>query len=409
MDPSKVTALSMDCPTESQFDVPVQQRSARDPVKSLEKPKKWQSKITGVMVAGLGMLAFATRAGLGSGSNLSCTALYLSLLLMVAEGRVLGNKFHLLVDGTAADNKNNELIFFLAWLVATDVFDEASFFCMIVGHTFTRLDQSFRTLILKLLSEAVWTVTSLLVFIRKFLEPYGCIEVRELHAYWDFKTWFQPYVHQRFSGFATGQYGSGMHEFLLRKGADGQVRLLVRKSSRASGWMPEGEGYLVFKETPKGQPPLAPGKADHAWNKEVVVATVKSWFRLMDVGTSQLARVKSDWEARFASLPPNGDTNKLAEHLKPVWLPLPKRVDHAIGSSGALQSAIRNFSVLDNPSVNPVTGHGRTEGDVEYEREALKRRMRSLDSLCIYQGDYLFVKTPAGASAHSLPTQTLVL
>ena len=57
MDPSKVTALSMDCPTESQVDVQVQQRSARDPVKSLEKPKKWQSKITGIMLAGIDMMA----------------------------------------------------------------------------------------------------------------------------------------------------------------------------------------------------------------------------------------------------------------------------------------------------------------------------------------------------------------
>ena len=111
--------------------------------------------MTGLMIAGMGMLAFVTRAGLGSGPNLSCTALYLTLLYIVRNGHVLGNKFHLLVDGTASDNKNNELIFFLAWLVETDVFDEASFFCMIVGHTFSRIDQSFRTMIVKLLAVPV--------------------------------------------------------------------------------------------------------------------------------------------------------------------------------------------------------------------------------------------------------------
>ena len=107
----------MDAPTETQFDVPVHARNAHDPVKSLEGSRKWKSKVTGLMIAGMGMLAFVTRAGLGSGPNLSCTALYLTLLYIVRNGHVLGNKFHLLVDGTASDNKNNELIYFLAWLV----------------------------------------------------------------------------------------------------------------------------------------------------------------------------------------------------------------------------------------------------------------------------------------------------
>ena len=65
--PDRVTALSMDAPTETQFDVPVQKRQSRDPVKALDGAKKWSSKITGLMIAGLGMLTFITRDGLGSG------------------------------------------------------------------------------------------------------------------------------------------------------------------------------------------------------------------------------------------------------------------------------------------------------------------------------------------------------
>ena len=395
MKPDQVTALSMDAPTETQFDVPVQQRSARDPVKSLENAKKWASKITGIMVSGFGMLAFVTRAGLGSGPNLSCSVLYLTLLLMVAQGRVLGNKFHLLVDGTGADNKNNELIFFLAWLVESDVFDEASFFCMIVGHTFCRIDQSFRTLIVKLLSVPVWTVSALLGHIRRFLQPYGCIEVRELHCLWDFKAWFAPCVHQRLSGFATGQYGSGMHEFLLRKDENGKARLWLRKSSQA-GWLPEGQGYLVFREFPTGQPALAKGKADHEWRKDTVISTVRAWFQVMHLNLGELARVKQDWQARFDALPPDGDTNQLAESYKPAWLPLPTRAACVLGerrsSLGQLSAHVAPSSGLENPLVNPVVGEGRTEADVAYEREAVKRRMRSLYDSCIFQADYIFVK-----------------
>ena len=43
--PNLVTALSMDAPTEKQFDVPVQQRKARDVVKALDTAKRWSSKI----------------------------------------------------------------------------------------------------------------------------------------------------------------------------------------------------------------------------------------------------------------------------------------------------------------------------------------------------------------------------
>ena len=49
--PRKVTAMSMDAPTEKQFDVPMQQRNSRDVIKSLDTAKRWSSKITGVPFA----------------------------------------------------------------------------------------------------------------------------------------------------------------------------------------------------------------------------------------------------------------------------------------------------------------------------------------------------------------------
>jgi hypothetical protein len=103
------------------------------------------------MIAGFGMLTFVTRDGLGSGPNLSCTVLYLGLVQMVASGRQIGSAFNILLDNTTGDNKHNEMIFMLAWLVLTDKMDEASFFCMMKGHTYSQIDQSFRTLIGQLL------------------------------------------------------------------------------------------------------------------------------------------------------------------------------------------------------------------------------------------------------------------
>lgn len=80
----------MDAPTEYQFDVPVQTRKCHDGVKSLAGAEKWKSKMTGVMVSGANMFTYLSRHGLGSGPNLSCTALYLTLLQLVQDKRPIG-------------------------------------------------------------------------------------------------------------------------------------------------------------------------------------------------------------------------------------------------------------------------------------------------------------------------------
>ena len=88
--PERVTALNMDAPTERQFDVPMQKRKSHDGMKSLATAPKWRNKMTGVLAAGVGMYTYITRSGLGSGPNLSCTALYLTLLALVRDNKPLG-------------------------------------------------------------------------------------------------------------------------------------------------------------------------------------------------------------------------------------------------------------------------------------------------------------------------------
>ena len=202
MRPSQFTAASMDAPTENQFDCPVQARKARDAVKGLATAKKWSSKIMGIMIAGLGMMVFVSRDGLGAGGNLSCTVLYRALMACVQHGRPLGKRFHLLLDNTYSDNKCNAVIWFLAWLVAEDIFLEASFFCMMVGHTYSRIDQSFRTLIRNLLVRAIWSIPQLLEVITTSLLKYNILFTEELHCVWDWTAYLEPHVHSAF-GFSS--------------------------------------------------------------------------------------------------------------------------------------------------------------------------------------------------------------
>ena len=216
----KITAQNFDAPTVSQFDIPVQKRAARDVTKRLETMQKWGSKVTGVMTAGAGMLCFLARAGLGGGPNLSLTLLYLSLLHLVDSGVPLGSRYNLLMDNTGGDNKNAEMVVYIGWLVLRDHFTDASFFCQLKGHTFTVLDQSFNTMICQLLTHVIYTVSCLVSLIFKFLQPYGCQEVIELHQLWNWTSVFKPHI-TRVTGFCTGQFGAGMHECYIRKDSEG--------------------------------------------------------------------------------------------------------------------------------------------------------------------------------------------
>lgn len=393
-DPSRVTALSMDAPTETQFDVPVQQREAHDAAKSLDTAKKWSSKITGLMMAGMGMLAFVSRDGLGSGPNLSCTVLYLGLLHVVKVHGGLGASLNVLLDNTSGDNKNNDVIFFLAWLVLIDAVEEASFFCMQKGHTYSRIDQSFRALIGHLLACPVYTVASLIEYIHRFLSAYCCHECIELHCLWDWKAFFAPHVHERLGGFATGQFGSGMHEFVVRKNRNGEVRLFLRKSSASSSWLPDDGGYPIFKTLPVGFPKLAKAKPDSEWGRETVQSTVRSWYRHMRVAAAEHERIKYNWEARFTALPPGGDTTQLPPPLQLRWADLPRY--SPVRGGFALPTVT---DVMENPPINPVTGLGRTSADVARELVAYQVRTRANASPqlpAVFQADFLFLHPPSG-------------
>ena len=435
----KITAQNFDAPTVSQFDIPVQKRAARDVTKRLESMQKWGSKVTGVMTAGAGMLCFIARAGLGGGPNLSLTLLYLSLLHIAdSRGGKLGSRYNLLMDNTGGDNKNAEMVAFIGWLVYTDVFNDASFFCQLKGHTFTVLDQSFNTLICQLLAQAIYTVSALISFIFQFLQPYGCQEVIELHQLWDWKTAFKPH-NSRIEGFCTGQYGAGMHECYIRKDAEGVTRMWMRKSSRASGWLPEGPGFQVcvcvsvwcscvcgvhvcvcghrpawdvrlqvFESDPEMPPPIAPTKSASTWGKPAVAATIRAWYNFMAIESGELKNVKEEWEARFAALPLDTDASSIDPGLQLQWRELPRRnsQDVAGGTRPEHQSATqrRRGSLLDgislaleNPPVNPLTGRGRTSADVARDTQAWQAYVRSQASdefEAVFQGDYLFVHPP---------------
>lgn len=321
----------------------------------------------------------------------------------VEHGFSLSNKFFTILDNTNAENKCNEMIFYLAWLVSQDVFEEASFFCMMVGHTYTDLDQSFNTMMMHLKQFAIYTVSVLVNRIWSALRKYDCWEVRDVHALWDWKEYFNGHVCERLRGFCTSQHGEGMHEFLLRKDRDGVVRMVCRKSSKASSFFPEGDGYQVFDTIPSGEPPLAQYvKSEVEWQRHAFEGSLRKWYRFMVVGgQSEMGSIRDEWEDVFAQLPSDGDVNSIGANKKPKWIELPKRRPQVQSANLPFGSTVLAgmTSRLENPPINPVVGRGRTQAEVDREVAAYRawQRRENAESAfpCVFLGDYLFIRLPS--------------
>lgn len=115
--PEDLTTVTIDAPTTHQFDVPTQPRDSRDTIKKFDGAVRWQSKLEGVLDAGLGMNMYIARAALGSGANLVCTSLILALMKHVELQRPLGRCLRLQLDNTTSENKCTTVIGVCAWLV----------------------------------------------------------------------------------------------------------------------------------------------------------------------------------------------------------------------------------------------------------------------------------------------------
>lgn len=390
--PHRTTCVTIDAPTAHQFDLPHQARARRDTSKKLDGTHRWQSKVEGVLDAGVGMLAYIAHAALGGGPNLVCTVLLLTLFHHVAVGRPLGSRLHVQLDNTTAENKNVTLIGVVGLLVAWGWFEEATIFYLPVGHTYNELDAAFGPLINTLLRSVVPTIQALLDFISATLAIKRVRVVRRLHHLWDFTRMLGECMHP-LGGFARTQQSSGMHEFHISKDSESRVQLHSRQSSQSSTWNPEGPGELLFRSVPSefDCPPIAPVKASSEWRREEVQCNVRRWLPHLGLHTEQLQSAEREWESDFQML--CDDANSLPDHVKLAWRQLPKtQTSHT--PRGTTAASLRDM--VENPPVNPVYGHRRRQSAVSSELvEWQNERRTAAEELGVctpmFQSDYLIV------------------
>eukprot|EP00965_Chrysotila_dentata_P246062 6206933-Pleurochrysis_carterae.AAC.2 len=191
-----------------------------------------------------------------------------------------------------------------------------------------------------------------------------------------------------------------MHEFLIRKDDKGVVRILFRKSSQASTWIPEGLGYEVFKSIPEGLPPLAALKPDQSWERYNVESAVRKWLPHFTLPTEEAFNAaKDEWNRRLWRIPTNMQAKDLLEEQKLVWPTFPQRHESA-ASTSTTRSAQNVSERLENPPVNPITGPGRTSAMVRTDAMAYQKLVHAAAKNSggpegIFQGNYLLVQLPA--------------
>ena len=396
--PDLVTMLNIDAPTRHQFDLP-RMPAYRDVPKHLENSKRWESKVTGVMDAGLGMRVFVVHESIGGGANLVCTVMYLALLAH-AQVRPLGKSLHVQLDNTCGENKCITVIAFVCWLVTEFSFEEAIINCMPVGHTFTILDASFNTMIAAMKKREIVTGSQMRQEIFRRMQAHTCLEVRELTGVFDFTSWLQP-ICAKLTGYARrealGVHYSGMGQFHFSREIEGATLLRMRVSPLSTTWLPDGPGYTVFTSGVEGQPPYKALKPFDVWRKDTVVSSIRKWLPYLGIDVEAQSECMREWEERLNSLTPSISEVKDL----PVWCGPPKcqrRAVHQTTTDGVRRPWL---GTVENPPVNPITTNAngpekRTDTMLERELkawQAANRTQASVDGASppIHLGDYLII------------------
>lgn len=109
----------------------------------------------------------------------------------------------------------------------------------------------------------------------------------------------------------------------------------------------------------------------------------------------ELQAIRAEWDNVFRCLPADGDPKNLRAELKPVWKELPKCTADT-PTMRTTTGAVGVSSQLENPTINPLTGCGRTTQEVAREaaayRSYLRRKHSSSENPAVFQGDYLLLQ-----------------
>ena len=343
--------------------------------KELATKSLFASKLYGVFLYGFGMNCYLVHESVGGGSNLTCTAIYLTIQDAVRAGRPLPEELHISLDNTTGENKCVTVICFAGWLVKNKWVTCVRIFFLMKGHTHVIIDQAFGSITKFIRSRSVLSVPQLLSGIRQVISRsrrYLGQEVKELHHLYDFKTYFQD-AEYNLGGFASNTFaGDGYHDMMVTLNDDGDAVLNVKKWAATPEYTPEAEGGFhifrpgAFDKLPETVP-IAHIKGDAVWDRIDFQSTLSSFEQYYCSTQEEIEKVRGEWKETLRNTA-RCDSSLLPENIIPF-----SRLHHASPAERAITkpAVLYNLRVdVANPPVCPIHGGGRTLADVKKQAEA---------------------------------------
>jgi hypothetical protein len=135
--PEDVLCVIVDAMTETSTSVPLQRRESKGMDSAALK-----TQLVGALVHGPEGFFGYTVNGL-KGARTTCEVVHRTLMKLGKTRKVWPKNFILQLDNTSAENKNHTVMAYMAWLVATGVFETVQVRFLVVGHTHEDIDGYF--------------------------------------------------------------------------------------------------------------------------------------------------------------------------------------------------------------------------------------------------------------------------
>jgi hypothetical protein len=117
-----------------------------------------ETRLVGAHLPGRGFMGFWVYPYFSQGASGCATLIHRILCAVLRKEGRLPRVLVLHMDNTCKENKNNEMVKYLAFLVFHDVFDEVRIVFLLVGHTHTIIDQRFSVISRALSSKDAYTL-----------------------------------------------------------------------------------------------------------------------------------------------------------------------------------------------------------------------------------------------------------
>lgn len=267
--------------------------------------KTYDTRLVGMHVPMHGFYGWWVEPLYKQGGSGTCSLLHRLFCDLLDRNKRLPRVLVLMLDNTVKENKNNQVVQYLALLVHKGVFDRIVVVFLLVGHTHSIIDQRFSVIHRALSTNDAFTLTDLVTLTKDLTLKDGKTNVRYnqqkvVKQSLDFG-WLANFSYS-FKGFQTTRIDGEKHTAhslqLFRD--QGTVKLAYKDLDVPGPWLGHyvtNNPFEVFKS-----PPVIPSHIKVMPRRQVTVAPIKEKVEAMleFIGSSDsVAPARQWWEGLF--------------------------------------------------------------------------------------------------------------